>query len=133
MRKIQQNSYLEQDQRESNRRMELHYERWCGMRSDLISREVLLSEYDNNFVRYKDFRDFLENVPDVEIRDSLFVNGYAQGYEDAKAKFECRMKIKDLISMLLEFDMNEKATIHTTDEYKENNIIISITDMRGKE
>lgn len=58
------------------------------MRSDLISREVLLSEYDNNFVRYKDFRDFLENVPDVEIRDSLFVNGYAQGYEDAKAKFE---------------------------------------------
>ncbi len=58
------------------------------MRSDLISREVLLSEYDNNFVRYKDFRDFLENVPDVEIRDSLFVNGYAQGYEDAKKKFE---------------------------------------------
>lgn len=58
------------------------------MRSDLISREVLLSEYDNNFVRYKDFRDFLENVPDVEIRDSLFVNGYAQGYEDAKKKFK---------------------------------------------
>jgi hypothetical protein len=58
------------------------------MRSDLISREVLLSEYDNNFVRYKDFRDFLENVPDVEIRDSLFVNGYAQGYEKAKKEYE---------------------------------------------
>ena len=43
------------------------------------------------------------------------------------------MKIKDVISMLLEFDMNEKATIHTTDEYKGNNIVISITDMRGKE
>lgn len=53
--------------------------------------------------------------------------------EPEQGKFECRMKIKDLISMLLEFDMNEKATIHTTDEYKENNIIISITDMRGKE
>lgn len=50
-----------------------------------------------------------------------------------QGKFECRIKIKDLISMLLEFDMNEKATIHTTDEYKENNIIISITDTRGKE
>ena len=53
--------------------------------------------------------------------------------EPEQGKFECRMKIKDLISMLLEFDMNEKATICTTDEYKENNIIISITDMRGKE
>lgn len=53
--------------------------------------------------------------------------------EPEQGKFECRMKIKDLISMLLEFDMNEKATIHTTDEYKENNIIISITDTRGKE
>ena len=53
--------------------------------------------------------------------------------EPKQDKFECRIKIKDLISMLLEFDMNEKATIHTTDEYKENNIIISITDTRGKE
>lgn len=53
--------------------------------------------------------------------------------EPEQGRFECRIKIKDLISMLLEFDMNEKATIHTTDEYKENNIIISITDMRGKE
>lgn len=53
--------------------------------------------------------------------------------EGHEGKFECRMKIKDVISMLLEFDMNEKATIHTTDEYKENNIIISITDIRGKE
>lgn len=53
--------------------------------------------------------------------------------EPEQGKFECRMKIKDLISMLLEFDMNEKATIHTTDEYKENNIIISITDTRGEE
>lgn len=53
--------------------------------------------------------------------------------EPEQGKFECRMKIKDLISMLLEFDMNEKATIHTTDEYKENNIIISITDTRGAE
>jgi hypothetical protein len=53
--------------------------------------------------------------------------------ESKQGKFECRIKIKDLISMLLEFDMNEKATIHTTDEYKENNIIISITDTRGKE
>lgn len=53
--------------------------------------------------------------------------------EPEQGRFECRMKIKDLISMLLEFDMNEKATICTTDEYKENNIVISITDMRGKE
>lgn len=53
--------------------------------------------------------------------------------EPEQGKFECRIKIKDLISMLLEFDMNEKATIHTTDEYKENNIIISITDTRGEE
>lgn len=53
--------------------------------------------------------------------------------EPEQGKFECRMKIKDIISMLLEFDMNEKATIHTTDEYKENNIIISITDTRGAE
>lgn len=51
--------------------------------------------------------------------------------EHEQGRFECRIKIKDLISMLLEFDMNEKATIHMTDEYKENNIIISITDMRG--
>lgn len=53
--------------------------------------------------------------------------------EGHEGKFECRMKIKDVISMLLEFDMNEKATICTTDEYSENNIVISITDMRGKE
>lgn len=53
--------------------------------------------------------------------------------ESKQGKFECRIKIKDLISMLLEFDMNDKATICTTDEYKENNIIISITDMRYKE
>lgn len=53
--------------------------------------------------------------------------------EPEQGRFECRMKIKNLISMLLEFDMNEKATICTTDEYKENNIVISITDMRGKE
>lgn len=53
--------------------------------------------------------------------------------EPEQDRFECRIKIKDLISMLLEFDMNEKATIHTTDEYKENNIIISITDTRGEE
>lgn len=53
--------------------------------------------------------------------------------EKLQGEFECRMKIKDVISMLLEFDMNEKATIHTTDEYKENNIVISITDTRGKE
>lgn len=53
--------------------------------------------------------------------------------EPEQGKFECRIKIKDLISMLLEFDMNEKATIYTTDEYKENNIIIGITDTRGKE
>ena len=52
--------------------------------------------------------------------------------EPKQGKFECRMKIKDVISMLLEFDMNEKATIHTTDEYKGNNIIISITDKRYK-
>lgn len=50
-----------------------------------------------------------------------------------QGRFECRIKIKDLISMLLEFDMNDKATICTTDEYKENNIVISITDMRYKE
>ena len=53
--------------------------------------------------------------------------------EPDHGKFECRIKIKDLIAMLLEFDMNEKATICTTDEYNENNIVISITDMRGKE
>lgn len=53
--------------------------------------------------------------------------------EHEQGKFECRIKIKDLIAMLLEFDMNEKATICTTDEYNENNIVISITDMRGKE
>ena len=53
--------------------------------------------------------------------------------EPDQGKFECRIKIKDLIAMLLEFDMNEKATICTTDEYNENNIVISITDMRGKE
>lgn len=52
--------------------------------------------------------------------------------EGHEGKFECRMKIKDVISMLLEFDMNEKATIHTTDEYKGNNIVISITDKRYK-
>lgn len=50
--------------------------------------------------------------------------------EPEQGKFECRIKIKDLISMLLEFDMNDKATICTTDEYKENNIVISITDER---
>lgn len=53
--------------------------------------------------------------------------------EPEQGRFECRIKIKDLISMLLEFDMNDKATICTTDEYKENNIVISITDMRYKE
>lgn len=53
--------------------------------------------------------------------------------EPEQGKFECRIKIKDLISMLLEFDMNDKATICTTDEYKGNNIVISITDTRGKE
>lgn len=53
--------------------------------------------------------------------------------EPEQGKFECCMKIKDLISMLLEFDMNEKATIYTTDEHKGNNIIISITDTRGAE
>jgi hypothetical protein len=53
--------------------------------------------------------------------------------EPEHGKFECRIKIKDLISMLLEFDMNDKATICTTDEYNGNNIVISITDMRGKE
>ena len=53
--------------------------------------------------------------------------------EPKQGKFECRIKIKDLISMLLEFDMNEKATICTIDEYNENNIVISITDTRGKE
>lgn len=53
--------------------------------------------------------------------------------EPEQGKFECRIKIKDLISMLLEFDMNDKATICTTDEYKENNIVISITDERYKE
>ena len=58
---------------------------------------------------------------------------YGQNEERTKGKFECSIKIKDLISMLLEFDMNEKATICTTDEYGENNIVISITDMRGKE
>ena len=57
-----------------------------------------------------------------------------QGLEEpVQGKFECRIKIKDVISMLLEFDMNDKATICTTDEYKENNIVISITDMRYKE
>lgn len=53
--------------------------------------------------------------------------------EPEQGKFECRIKIKDLISMLLEFDMNDKATICTTDEYKKNNIVISITDERYKE
>lgn len=80
-----------------------------------------------------------------KLKEILFMTGYKEALDlaikaleesdlDSKqGKFECRMKIKDLISMLLEFDMNEKATICTTDEYKENNIVISITDMRGAE
>ncbi len=47
-----------------------------------------------------------------------------------KGRFECCMKIKDLISMLLEYDMNEKVTIYTPDE---DNIVIRITDMSYKE
>lgn len=63
------------------------------------------------------------------------VTGKLQASErsQGEGKFECCIKIKDLIAMLLEFDMNEKATICTTDEYNENNIVISITDMRGYE
>lgn len=51
--------------------------------------------------------------------------------EPKQGKFKCCIKIKDLISMLLEFDMNRKATIYT---YDEDNIAISITDMeKGEE
>lgn len=38
-------------------------------------------------------------------------------------QLECCFKIKDLISMLLEFDMNRKATVYTTDK---NSILIII-------
>lgn len=95
------------------------------MNNDLISRSALKEEMQKADIKANDYETLakmyencVDNAPTVEPEQD---------------KFECRMKIKDVISMLLEFDMNEKATIHTTDEYKENNIIISITDTRGEE
>lgn len=57
-------------------------------------------------------------------------DGVCKSFDEIRppdCKLECSMKIKDLISMLLEFDMREIAIIYTN---KENNIIISITDTR---
>ena len=85
----------------------------------------------------EELNDYLEDS-EISISDVLALLDEAPTVEPEKleepekGRFECRIKIKDLISMLLEFDMNEKATIYTTDEYKENNIVISITDMRGE-
>lgn len=82
----------------------------------------ILKNYHNGYFGYK--------IDDVHEAHNLAIKALE---ESEQGKFECRIKIKDLISMLLEFDMNDKATICTTDEYKGNNIVISITDTRGKE
>jgi hypothetical protein len=83
----------------------------------------ILKNYHNGYFGYK--------IDDVHKAHNLAIKALEE--EPKQGKFECHIKIKDLISMLLEFDMNEIATIHAINEYKENNIIISITDMRGKE
>lgn len=117
----------------------------ANARNDLISREALKEEIvalcrninakNGITIPTLAFTHIVDNAPTVCGNSSRWCESCVSKGKCAstrpQGKFECRIKIKDLISMLLEFDMNEKATICTTDEYNENNIVISITDMRG--
>ena len=67
----------------------------------------------------------IDNAPSVEPTFGLFKEMLCIECDKRPlGEFECCIKIKDLIAMLLEFDMNKKATIYTT----ENDLTISIVD-----
>lgn len=82
-------------------------------------------------LKEENHRNFVNSHQLVKINHQLVKEIENLKRSKGYGKFECSIKIKDLISMLLEFDMNRKATIYT---YDEDNIVISIKDtQKGEE